>query len=199
MNPYEKAIFEVGSVLEPYTIDGLFHLMGFGGQPLYMKNPAENLQTSYCWNLNGAPYEDILGGKVKNTAGMLTSYHHAVMQTKMTGPSYFQKIIERFMEIVKCEVKIYPQLYFIFVIVTDGCIHDMDYAKSLFIRMSKYPISVIIVGLGDEKFEEMKVLDADTEVLQDDFGNKAARDIVQFVKFDDMSELAKVEVEENLL
>lgn len=108
MNPYEKAIFEVGSALEPYTIDGLFHLMGFGGQPLYMKNPAESLQTSYCWNLNGAPYEDILGGKVKNTAGMLTSYHHAVMQTKMTGPSYFQKIIERFMEIVKCEVKIYP-------------------------------------------------------------------------------------------
>lgn len=54
----------------------------------------------------------------------------------------------------------------------------MDYAKSLFIRMSKYPISVIIVGLGDEKFEEMKILDADTEVLQDDFGNKAARDIV---------------------
>ena len=31
MNPYERAIFEVGSVLESYTYDKKSHLQGFGG------------------------------------------------------------------------------------------------------------------------------------------------------------------------
>lgn len=44
--------------------------------------------------------------------------------------------------------------------------------------MSYLPISVIIVGIGNEDFKNMEVLDADKEVLVDANGNKAARDIV---------------------
>jgi hypothetical protein len=59
------------------------------------------------------------------------------------------------MEIVKEEIKIYQQLYFIFVILTDGNVHDMKVTKSLVVEMSYLPISVIIVGIGNEDFTFM--------------------------------------------
>ncbi len=65
--------------------------------------------------------------------------------------------------------------------------------------MSYYPISVIIVGMGNADFKDMEMLDADQNVLTDASGRNAARDIIQFVKFEDMTELASVEVAENIL
>jgi hypothetical protein len=45
------------------------------------------------------------------------------------------------------------------------------------------PLSVIIVGVGSEKFKQMKELDSDGKLLRDSKGGSASRDIVQFVKF----------------
>jgi len=45
---------------------------------------------------------------------------------------------------------------------------------------SKYPISVIIIGIGDADFSQMNVLDSD-EVRLNYGGKTAERDIVQFV------------------
>jgi len=45
------------------------------------------------------------------------------------------------------------------------------------------PMSIIIIGVGEEDFEEMDILDSDKGMLVDESGNKAVRDIVQFVPF----------------
>lgn len=45
------------------------------------------------------------------------------------------------------------------------------------------PLSVIIIGVGDENFRLMRQLDSDRAILRDSFGQAAVRDIVQFVKF----------------
>jgi hypothetical protein len=95
----------------------------------------------------------------------------------LTGPTYFEPMIRRFSDIVKEETKIYSHLYFIFVILTDGCIHDMKLTTKLMVDLSYQPISVIIVGIGDNDFEEMDKLDADKVVLTDSDGRVAARDI----------------------
>ena len=47
--------------------------------------------------------------------------------------------------------------------------------------MSKLPISIVIVGVGDGEFDDMETLDADKKMLRDDKKRKAKRDIVQFV------------------
>lgn len=47
-------------------------------------------------------------------------------------------------------------------------------------KMSRLPISVIIVGIGNADFTKMEDLDCDDGLLQGKFG-VAARDIVQFV------------------
>jgi len=44
-------------------------------------------------------------------------------------------------------------------------------------------MSVIIVGVGDEDFEEMELLDGDAQGLVSEDGVRAQRDIVQFVAF----------------
>jgi cellulose biosynthesis protein BcsQ len=45
------------------------------------------------------------------------------------------------------------------------------------------PCSIIIVGVGNEQFENMQKLDGDEEKLKDSYGKVCTRDIVQFVKY----------------
>lgn len=47
------------------------------------------------------------------------------------------------------------------------------------------PCSIIIVGVGGADFSMMDALDGDDGLLRDDYGNRAKRDIVQFVRFND--------------
>ena len=79
-------------------------------------------------------------------------------------------------------------------IFTDGSIHDFEKTKELVVKLSYLPVSLIIVGIGDEDFSKCIELDADSQVLTDKQGKPAARDITQFVKFDDLGQMAQVEV-----
>lgn len=47
------------------------------------------------------------------------------------------------------------------MILTDGAVHDMNETSKLVIKMSVMPVSIVIVGIGDGSFDEMKILDAD--------------------------------------
>ena len=53
----------------------------------------------------------------------------------------------------------------------------MKLTTKLMVDLSYQPISVIIVGIGDNDFDEMDKLDADKVVLTDSDGRVAARDI----------------------
>lgn len=56
----------------------------------------------------------------------------------------------------------------------------------------------MIVGVGNsEEFELMEELDSDNQLLRDDAGRSAARDIVQFVKFNEA--IAKGNLAEEVL
>lgn len=66
--------------------------------------------------------------------------------------------------------------------MTDGIIHDMQQTIDLLVEASHLPMSIVIVGVGNEDFSKMKSLD-DADVL-DSCGNKPSRDIVRFVEFE---------------
>ena len=74
-------------------------------------------------------------------------------------------------------------MYHCLIILTDGDIHDMKETVDLIVELSKYPVSIIIIGVGNEEFEKMKFLDSDDKVLRNTSGQAALRDIVQFVRF----------------
>ena len=66
-------------------------------------------------------------------------------------------------------------------IITDGEITDMETTIYAIIEASRLPMSIIIIGVGDEEFKAMKILDSDEGRLR--AGRiKACRDIVQFVE-----------------
>mmetsp|Transcript_18604 Transcript_18604/g.18283 ORF Transcript_18604/g.18283 Transcript_18604/m.18283 type:complete len:98 (+) Transcript_18604:762-1055(+) len=64
----------------------------------------------------------------------------------------------------------------------------MKATKDLIVESSKLPLSIIIIGVGDEDFEHMIELDSDDTLLRDSNNHFAFRDIVQFVKYQDFEE-----------
>ena len=67
--------------------------------------------------------------------------------------------------------------------LTDGQISDIDETIDELVEASFLPISVIIIGIGDNDFRQMDILDADENPLYNRQNIKAARDLVQFVPF----------------
>ena len=50
--------------------------------------------------------------------------------------------------------------------LTDGAIDDMDETIKLLDLANDYPLSVVIVGVGSDKFNEMKSLDCNLKNLK---------------------------------
>jgi hypothetical protein len=68
-----------------------------------------------------------------------------------------------------------------FSILVNARIHiDPDTTREAIITASVLPMSIIIIGVGDEKFTDMERLDCDESLLKSGH-KKAERDIVQFV------------------
>ena len=174
-NQYEKAILEIGGILENYDTDKKFFVYGFGG----------NLSTTpglvnHCFHLHkeGSHYID-------RVAGILDRYHAAIKTIGLSGPTFFHPMLDFVSE--KISEKDPKKAYNIFLILTDGAIMDMPQTKSSIVKASKLPLSIIIVGIGNADFSSMSELDGDEGKLKDENGNKAVRDIVQFVPFNKFS------------
>ena len=54
----------------------------------------------------------------------------------------------------------------------------MPETKNLIVECAKYPLSIIIVGIGNADFSNMVVLDGDDVRLRNSKGEAAVRDIV---------------------
>eukprot|EP00344_Euplotes_crassus_P009233 CAMPEP_0197010392 /NCGR_PEP_ID=MMETSP1380-20130617/54098_1 /TAXON_ID=5936 /ORGANISM="Euplotes crassus, Strain CT5" /LENGTH=303 /DNA_ID=CAMNT_0042432281 /DNA_START=664 /DNA_END=1575 /DNA_ORIENTATION=+ len=192
MNQYEQAILTVGQVLENYDTDNLIPAFGFGGIPLY----SGSRSVSHCFHLNGNENPQCQG-----LPGLMEAYKFSLQNVQLYGPTYFAPCLKIFIDYVEQNVS--QKLYHIFLILTDGIIHDMTETKELIAKASNLPISIIIIGVGDEDFSDMEELDGDDEsqrVLdKNDPYAKPYRDIVQFVKFQDFKHQGKYALSEEVL
>lgn len=71
------------------------------------------------------------------------------------------------------------------MIITDGNCHDIRCSIDALVECSNYPVSIIVIGVGDHDFSGMEFLDSDDRLPKDSRNNEAVRDILQFVPFDD--------------
>eukprot|EP00761_Pharyngomonas_kirbyi_P012467 gb/GECH01012494.1/.p1 GENE.gb/GECH01012494.1/~~gb/GECH01012494.1/.p1 ORF type:complete len:506 (+),score=122.08 gb/GECH01012494.1/:1-1518(+) len=168
MNQYESAISSVGEILQHYDADKLFPAFGFGA-----KMP--NGQVSHCFPINGASDPHCNG-----INGILESYRAAINNVQLWGPTLFSPIIRETAQ--KAKAAAGQNKYYILLMLTDGVITDMSETIQEIINASSLPMSIIIVGVGNEDFSKMEVLDADDGKLRSG-NNVAHRDIVQFVPF----------------
>uniref|UniRef100_A0A914HVM8 C2 domain-containing protein n=1 Tax=Globodera rostochiensis TaxID=31243 RepID=A0A914HVM8_GLORO len=113
--------------------------------------------------------------------GVMGAYRSTLNNVLLYGPTYFEPTVLYAQQ--KC--RLFPRdgsRYQILLIITDGLIDDMAKTKLAVIEASSLPLSIIIIGVGEEDFLKMDELDSDEALLQEN-NMVAKRDIVQFVPF----------------
>jgi len=169
LNHYQQAILSIGAIVRDYDTDKRFPVYGFGGK---IAN-----QVSHCFPLHGPE------GSVYEVPGIMAAYQNALAHIELSGPTLFSPIISQTMRQVFGQCSQQSQSYTVLLIITDGVINDMTQTIDTIVEASAFPMSIIIVGVGNADFAAMNELDCDDGFLISTTGKKALRDIVQFVPF----------------
>ncbi|CAN8256960.1 unnamed protein product [Cochlearia groenlandica] len=188
LNAYQRAIVEVGEVLQFYDADKRFPAWGFGARPI-------DIPVSHCFNLNGSStYCEVDG-----IQGIMNAYNGALFNVSFAGPTLFGPVINAAATIASESLAQNAKRYYVLLIITDGVITDLQETKDALVSASDLPLSILIVGVGGADYKEMEVLDGDKgERLESSSGRVASRDIVQFVALRDI-QYGEVSVVEALL
>ncbi|ESQ34168.1 hypothetical protein EUTSA_v10007950mg [Eutrema salsugineum] len=151
-NPYEQAISIIGKTLSSFDEDNLIPCYGFGDatthdQEVFSFYPDD----TFC---NG--FEDVL-----------TRYREIVPQLCLAGPTSFAPIIERAITIVEES----GGQYHVLLIIADGQVtRSIDTQNGglssqerktidAIVRASRYPLSIVLVGVGDGPWDTMRQFD----------------------------------------
>ncbi|KOM52906.1 hypothetical protein LR48_Vigan09g156500 [Vigna angularis] len=172
LNSYQKAIMEVGEVIQFYDSDRRFPTWGFGG-----KMPGGTV--SHCFNLNGSSG----GSEVVGVEGIMDAYGSALRSVTLSGPTLFGPVINTAAQIAGQSLTSHNNtMYYVLLIITDGVVTDFQETINALVKASDLPLSILIVGVGNADFTSMEALDADNgRRLESSTGRAATRDIVQFV------------------
>ncbi|KAL3571180.1 hypothetical protein D5086_028429 [Populus alba] len=151
-NPYEQAISIIGKTLSSFDEDNLIPCFGFGDasthdQEVFSFFPDER----FC---NGF-------------AEVLTRYRELAPQLRLAGPTSFAPIIEMAITIVEQS----GGQYHVLLIIADGQVTrsvDTEHGQlspqekgtvEAIVKASEYPLSIILVGVGDGPWDMMKEFD----------------------------------------
>ena len=168
MNQYTHAIQSVGQIIEPYDTDKQFPALGFGA----VVPPLGVTSFEFYMNFSQTPF-------CFGVQGILEAYRTALSMVQLSGPTNFTPVINHALRFAQAYQN--GQQYFVLLILTDGIITDFEDTKEAIVNASELPISIIIIGVGDEDFSAMEELDCDKGRLSS--GDMVAvRDIVQFVE-----------------
>ncbi|KAI4350610.1 hypothetical protein L6164_005055 [Bauhinia variegata] len=168
LNPYEQAISIIGKTLAAFDEDNLIPCYGFGDasthdQDVFSFYPDER----FC---NG--FEEVL-----------SRYREIVPDLRLAGPTSFAPVIEMAMTIVEQS----GGQYHVLVIIADGQVTrsvDTEHGRlspqeqrtvGAIVEASKFPLSIILVGVGDGPWDMMR--EFDDNIPARDFDN------FQFVNF----------------
>jgi len=169
-NQYQTAIQSVGEIIQDYDSDKMFPALGFGA-----RIPPHG-QVSHEFFLTLDPKNPYCNGLDE----VMAAYFNSLYNVQLYGPTNFSPVIRhvaKFADAYQSD----PTNYFVLLIITDGIITDFEETKRSIIQASHLPISIIIVGVGNEDFEAMDDLDSDDSLLRSG-SLVASRDIVQFVE-----------------
>ncbi|XP_035538598.1 protein BONZAI 3-like isoform X1 [Juglans regia] len=176
LNSYQKAIIDVGEVIQFYDSDKRFPAWGFGGR-------TSDGTISHCFNLNG----NAGGFEVEGVEGIMTAYASALHNVALAGPTLFGQVINTAAQTAGQSLSYNSNKYFVLLIITDGVLTDLQETKDALVKASDLPLSILIVGVGGADFGQMEVLDADNgQRLESSTGRVATHDIVQFVSMRDV-------------
>ena len=170
-NPYQRALRSSISVLQHYDFDQLFPAFGFGA-----KMP--NGMVSHCFPLNG----NFQNPNCAGIDGVMKAYSEALNNITFYGPTVFAPTIRVALQAAQSQAES-GDGYTILLLLTDGVLNDEQNTIDAIVEASDFPLSIVIVGVGNADFSAMEVLDADEEPLVHSVTGRVGRDIVQFIPF----------------
>ncbi|XP_010547672.1 PREDICTED: E3 ubiquitin-protein ligase RGLG1-like [Tarenaya hassleriana] len=151
-NPYEQAISIIGRTLSPFDEDNLIPCFGFGDASTHDKY----VFSFYPDNQPCRGFEDVL-----------KRYREIVPYLKLSGPTSFAPVIDAAIEIVEEN----SMQYHVLIIIADGQVTKNPNVQSgrlspqeeatisSIMAASHYPLSIILVGVGDGPWDTMKQFD----------------------------------------
>ncbi|XP_078167565.1 E3 ubiquitin-protein ligase RGLG1-like isoform X2 [Carex rostrata] len=138
-NPYEQAISCIGNTLSNFDEDNKIPCFGFGDASTKDKDVFSFYQDGRA--CNGI-------GEVK------ARYRELVPNKKLSGPTSFAPIIDKAVDIVRTS----GYLYHVLLIIADGQVtasgsenlsYQEECTKAAIQRASNFPLSIVLVGVGD--------------------------------------------------
>ena len=178
-NQYEVALQAISKVLLSYDTDEKIPAFGFGAKT-HTNGSLD--PTSHCFPLSGNPQQV----EAQGMEDFMNMYRRTLSNVELSGPAYFGEVFEEALKLAEGFKNKGSSCYQILLILTDGEIHDIDRCINLVKeRGCNLPLSIIIVGMGEAKFEGMNRLDGDIGIFNK---NRVScpRDLVQFVPFRDV-------------
>lgn len=141
-NPYMNVIDVIGRTLEPFDDDRLIPTFGFG-------DATTGDKACFPFLPNGKPAQGV--------NAVLERYKQVANAVALSGPTSFAPVIREAINIVREE-----ESYHILVIIADGQVTDAGptgaTAKAI-IEASNYPLSIVVVGVGDGPWQAMEHYD----------------------------------------
>ncbi|KAL9235008.1 hypothetical protein vseg_009811 [Gypsophila vaccaria] len=151
-NPYEKAISIIGHTLSPFDDDNLIPCFGFG-----------DVTTRDKYVFSFYPDHQPCNGFEE----VLARYKEIIPYIKLSGPTSFAPVIDAAIDIVKES----NGQYHVLVIIADGQVTrppDLPSGRlspqeqatvNSIVAASYYPLSIVLVGVGDGPWDAMKKFD----------------------------------------
>ncbi|XP_050205373.1 E3 ubiquitin-protein ligase RGLG3 [Mercurialis annua] len=151
-NPYEQAISIIGRTLSPFDEDNLIPCFGFGDASTH---------DQYVFGF----YPDLRSCHGFEEA--LSRYREIVPFLKLSGPTSFAPIVDAAIDIVENS----NGQYHVLVIIADGQVTrnpdippgryspQEEATVNSIVAASQYPLSIILVGVGDGPWDAMKQFD----------------------------------------
>jgi len=138
-NPYQQVISLLGRTLAPFDDDNLIPAFGFGDRRTTDRSVF--------------PLRDD-GAACNGFEEVLSRYNEVTPLLTLSGPTSFEPIIYAAINVVKEEGG-----YHILVIVCDGQVVNERVTRDAIVEASKYPLSIITIGVGDGPWELMREFD----------------------------------------
>lgn len=138
-------------ILLNYDSDKKIPTYGFGGVPMFPPPGLNQNGVSHFFPCSG-DWGNCEGDGVNGVFGL---YNYALHNCRLSGPTYFGPLLGEVLKYTKEEYAKDQNNYTVLLILTDGAIHDMQNSIDNIVEMSKLPISIIIVGVGNADFTKM--------------------------------------------